>query len=119
MENDYMKKTTLVIIFLMIVSLLNAEEISSIIRFEIPDSLTVISVDEICKIRGHYAVGYGIYKENVLPFTIDYPDSTVIYYYKDNIQTGAILRCKRCGEWLNIQMEKPLKRVLWKAERGK
>ena len=112
-----MNKIALMIIFLMLVFLLNAEEIESIIRFEIPDSSEVLA-DSVCLIRGHYAIEYGIYKENVLPMTIDYPDSTVMYYYKDNIQTGAILRCKRCGEWLNIQMEKPLKKVLWKTEQG-
>jgi len=104
--------------------ILQADEIGSVIRFETDDSLAVLDSlsqernMEICKARGHYAVEYNISKENVLPMTLDFPNYTVMYYYKDNIQRGVILRCKRCGEWLSIQTDKPMKKVLWKKEQG-
>jgi len=112
-----MKKIILIMLLMAFTFILQAEEIGNIIQFEIGvDSLAQKENENNCNIRGHYAIKYIIYKENVLPMTIDYADSTILYYYEDNVQTGTILRCKRCGEWLSVQMEKPIKKILWEKE---
>lgn len=84
------------------------------------DSLTQAKLDSVCLSRGHTVQRWTIYLEDVQPEVVDYPDSTVLYYYENNKQVGTLLRCQRCGRWIGLPIMNPsLSRTIWKSKKRK
>jgi len=84
------------------------------IRMEI-DSLH--ANESLCNERNHVNVSYYLVNEDVPPVIIDYPDSTVVYYYDNNTQIGVIFRCRRCGELVGEpSWQQPKRRVTWRRD---
>jgi len=78
------------------------------------------SASDICKKRGHVIDRYRVEKNNDEIWVEDYPDSTCAYYYSNGVETGTIMRCKRCGKWLSPpKMDKPSYEVIWYKDKNK
>lgn len=109
-------KTLFLILFLVFFSVLQAGEVGSIIQYEVEvDSLTV---EQVCLERGHYVIIYNIYREGVMPYLADYGDSTILYYYENNIKSGIVYFCTRCKQWIGSPIfDEPKQKILWKRER--
>jgi|SRR6056297_1550398 len=81
------------------------------------DSVEYNNVTDICEERGHVLVKFNVYRDNVKPQFQDYPDSTVMYYYKDNRQMGITNWCKRCKKWIGApDLDKPLTKIIWRRK---
>ena len=108
-----MKWLVLVSIILLFCSLDARKKIS-----EMDEIITLTKADSLCIERGHITLDTDVYtvtRENVLPFVVDYPDSTVVYFYDDNIQNGVMEKCARCGKWISVpKMEAPLQYIAWR-----
>ena len=75
-------------------------------------------LDSICSERGHIIFEFELTRSNVMREVIDYPDSTVVLYYKDNIQKGTISRCDRCGKWMLPKLQPPRRWMSWKIDKS-
>ncbi len=79
-----------------------------------------ISDSLMCKERKHVIERYKVTKANDKIWIEDYPDSTCVYYFKNSQETGYILRCKRCKEWLSLpEMDKPSYKTIWYKDEKK
>lgn len=102
------KKIVILFVLLFIISCLYAEQDTTVVV----DTLTA---EQICFARGHTVMIYHIYRENVMPEFFDYPDSTVLIWYDDNIQTGILNYCIRCNQWIGLPiLNEPNRKVVWK-----
>ena len=116
-----MKKLILIIIFTFLATFLLAKSDTTKVAVDtvkdtIKDTIknAVKSSSQICGNRGHIIVEFQIYRENVKSQSRDYPDSTVMYYYEDNKQTGIMKWCKRCKNWIGLPvLDSPKTKTIW------
>ena len=108
-----MKQLILIVFFIIFAFVLQADEVDTLV---VADS--VLTLEQISIERGYVSAIYYIYREDILPWFIDYADSTVLYWYSDNKQTGILYYDMRSKIWVGLPiMDEPERRFIWRRKK--
>lgn len=101
-----MKKCLIVILVCLTMICYAKEEVK-------PDSLRTISLE-----RGYIPIQYEISRHDESIVYKDFPDSTLIYFYKNYTQKGIIYQDQRSGDWSFPEMEERIYKVIWRRAKN-
>lgn len=111
-----MKK--LIILIVLLFAVLSLDNLLYAQDTTIIDTSDTLTAEEVSLERGYVTAIYHIYKEDVLPWYIDYADSTVLFWYPDNKETGILYFDMRSKNWVGLPiMDEPNQKCIWRRQK--